>query len=477
MELVREPTDTARGAPAEMRPLGEVLAVLKLALTFRLDAARLVGHDATIALLGLASLAVWAALDWLRMGGNVQPDVSGLPGIAAFAAAILGLAWLIARFSRPPLSMRKTLWLVAGYLPAAVAVAWLLSRNLSPTVKWLVIGAFALHMTLYFWAGLRALAGAMPWRAFGICVLGAAALAFLGPQVQSRAGLWTVHKSPEQVAAFQESTRRAEEILYSQDKLLGAQLASLSAADSTAPRVYFVGFAGYGNQRVFGQEILLAQKRVDERYGIGGRSVLLINDQRDYDSHPLASPTGLARAIRGVAERMDRDNDLLFLALSSHGRRDSRLVVTNGALPLNDLTGAALDRMLDESGIRWRVLVVSACYGASFIEPLRDEYTAIITAAAPDKQSFGCNDRRELTYFGEAFYRDALPGAPSLRAAFDKAVAQIDALEKRQGLVPSQPQAFFGAQIERKLQTVPGEGFRGNSGVQPVAGTSTRAPD
>jgi hypothetical protein len=97
------------------------------------------------------------------------------------------------------------------------------------------------------------------------------------------------------------------------------------------------------------------------------------------------------------------------------------------------------------------VLVVSACYGASFIEPLRDEYTAIITAAAPDKQSFGCNDRRDLTYFGEAFYRDALPGAPSLRAAFDKAVAEIGALEKRQGLVPSQPRASFGAAIEKKL--------------------------
>ena len=40
---------------------------------------------------------------------------------------------------------------------------------------------------------------------------------------------------------------------------------------------------------------------------------------------------------------MDRDNDVLFLALSSHGRRDSRLVVKNGALPLNYLSARELD--------------------------------------------------------------------------------------------------------------------------------------
>jgi hypothetical protein len=451
MELVRESVDTRRGARAEMGPLAEVWAVVKLALTLRLDASRLLGHDASIALLGVAAFAVWVLLDWLRMGGNVDPDVSGLPGIAAFAAAAVALAWLIARFSQPPLPIRKTMWLVTGYLPAAAAVIWLLGRNLSPTAKWLVFGVFVSHMALFFWAGLRALSGAWPWRGFGIWLLGAVALMWLGPLVQTHAGLWTARQSPEQVAAWQESTRRAEEILYSQDRLIRAQLESLAAGDEGAPRVYFIGFAGYGNQRVFGQEILLAQKRLDERYGIDGRSVVLINDNRDYDSRPLASPTALERAIRGVAERMDRDDDVLFLALSSHGRRDSRLVVTNAALPLNDLTARELDLMLDEAGIRWRVLVVSACYGASFIEPLRDEYTAILTAAAPDRQSFGCNDRRELTYFGEAFYKNALPGAPTLRAAYDKAVAEINALEEKQELEPSRPQAFFGSRIEEKL--------------------------
>ncbi|HET9472543.1 MAG TPA: C13 family peptidase, partial [Steroidobacteraceae bacterium] len=149
--------------------------------------------------------------------------------------------------------------------------------------------------------------------------------------------------------------------------------------------------------------------------------------------------------------RMNRERDVLFLALSSHGKPDPHLVVENGALPLDRLTPERLAAMLRESRIRWKVLVISACYAGAFIEPLRDPYTVIITAAAPDRASFGCNDRRALTYFGEAFYDEALPGAASLRKAFDDAVADIERRESAEGLKPSRPQAHFGAEVERKL--------------------------
>ena len=80
----------------------------------------------------------------------------------------------------------------------------------------------------------------------------------------------------------------------------------------------------------------------------------------------------------------------------------------------------------------------------------------MITASAADKTSFGCSDERDLTYFGEAFYRDALPGAKSLRDAFDTAKADIGAREKREDIEEaSGPQAFFGEAIERHLATLP----------------------
>ena len=168
---------------------------------------------------------------------------------------------------------------------------------------------------------------------------------------------------------------------------------------------------------------------------------------------------------------MDVERDVLFLSLSSHGS-ESRLSVHDGVPLTRDLSAADLATMLRESGIRWQVIVISACYAGSFIDDLRDEYTMVLTAAAPDRASFGCSDDRDLTYFGEAFYRDALPGAKDLRSAFEAAGAALGERERAEGVKPSNPQAHFGQEIEARLAeieaaravkraAVPGVGSRG----------------
>ena len=53
------------------------------------------------------------------------------------------------------------------------------------------------------------------------------------------------------------------------------------------------------------------------------------------------------------------------------GEKKPYLVVENGALPLDELTVGALAKILLESHIRWKVLVISACYAGAFIEPLK----------------------------------------------------------------------------------------------------------
>jgi hypothetical protein len=99
--------------------------------------------------------------------------------------------------------------------------------------------------------------------------------------------------------------------------------------------------------------------------------------------------------------------------------------------------------------------VISACYAGAFIQPLEDPNTVVIAAAAPDKTSFGCSDDRDLTYFGEAFYRDALPHAKTLQEAFAQAKAAIAARERRENETPSDPQAYFGTQINAVLERNP----------------------
>jgi hypothetical protein len=265
--------------------------------------------------------------------------------------------------------------------------------------------------------------------------------------------VWGAPEVPE-AAADKGAQADAEALLFEQPVRINQALAPVRADASTAPKAFFLGFAGVGSQKVFAQEIGLASRVLSERYGMDDRSVSLINDERDLDRAPLATVSGLRYALRGLAGRMNLDRDVLFLAISSHGSQDTAIAVENSDLPLDDLTDEDLAAALQDSGIRWRVSIISACYAGGFIESLKGPRTIIITAAAADRTSFGCSNDSDLTYFGEAFYRDALPEARTLREAFDKAKAAIAARERREHVDASRPQAYFGAELESRLASM-----------------------
>lgn len=243
---------------------------------------------------------------------------------------------------------------------------------------------------------------------------------------------------------------RAGSLLIDQPLRINAAMAEVEPSRGDAPVAFFMGFAGFGEERVFTEEIRFAASVIAERYGTGDRSLLLLNDRRDLESEPIATVTSLRQALEAMAMKMDLDEDVLFLSLSSHGSEDY-LAVSHGPLMLDDLTDEALAEALDDAGIKWRVIVISACYSGSFIDELRNPNTIVITAAAADRTSFGCSDERALTYFGEAFYRDALPEADSLRDAFETTVEVIAERERREDIEPSHPQAHFGKAIEGRL--------------------------
>jgi hypothetical protein len=250
-----------------------------------------------------------------------------------------------------------------------------------------------------------------------------------------------------------------------QRELIDAQIAKFPVETGTGPRVYFLGFAGYGEERVFAEEIKLAAKSVGANYGSTQRSVLLLNDRRDLTTYPFASASSLRYALKALVRVMNRDEDVLFLALSSHGSRDATIEVSNEGKEPQTLSAVTLADLLAESGIRWKVVVVSACFSGAFVEPLADDHTIVLTAASKRRASFGCSDTRELTYFGEAFYRDALPGSPQLRAAFDTAKRVIRQREKEEAVLASKPQAYFGPLMEEKLRGI--EQARGAISLKP----------
>ncbi len=241
---------------------------------------------------------------------------------------------------------------------------------------------------------------------------------------------------------------------------IDVELARLANAAQAGPQMYFVGFAGFGEERVFAEEISLAAQQIDARYQTADRSIRLVNDRRDLSAFPLATTPSLRHTLIGLGKILDQD-DVLFLALSSHGYKGAALSISNTGMADTTLGANALASMLRESGIRWKVIVISACYAGSFIDAIADNRTIVITAAAKNRTSFGCSDDRHLTYFGEAFYRDSLPDAANLRAAFEAARREIRKREKQERATPSQPQAYFGPLMESKMYEIEAARFYG----------------
>jgi hypothetical protein len=81
------------------------------------------------------------------------------------------------------------------------------------------------------------------------------------------------------------------------------------------------------------------------------------------------------------------------------------------------------------------------------VPALADPRTVVITAAAADRPSFGCEDGATWTYFGDAFFNRALRAASDLVSAFRKARALVTAREKSEGYEPSNPQMAGGSEV------------------------------
>ena len=173
----------------------------------------------------------------------------------------------------------------------------------------------------------------------------------------------------------------------------------------------------------------------------------------------MATVTSIRESLNAIAERMDKQHDILFLFLTSHGTKEHELSLAQNGMNLRNLSPGELQRLLRESAIRWKVIVVSACYSGGFIDPLKDDRTIVISAARHDRRSFGCADENDFTYFGKAFFQQALPGSASFVEAFEKAsalVAQRENQEAKPGkegsdAVHSEPQIHHAALVDGHL--------------------------
>lgn len=244
----------------------------------------------------------------------------------------------------------------------------------------------------------------------------------------------------------------AELLLYEQPARLEQALGQLAPGQRGRIDLYLLSFAGDGEQDVFMKEAIRANDVLSSYFDEHGHSLELINNRQTLQNLPLATRTNLRVALRQLGRLMNAEEDILVLFVTSHGTEDHEIVVQLGNLPLVNLDAADLAAMLEASGIKWKVIILSACYSGGFIDELMDDSTLIMTAANAERVSFGCSDEAELTYFGEGFLERALPDSDSLLEAFEKTKSVVAKMEEEAGFGHSEPQIAKAPAIVEQLR-------------------------
>jgi Peptidase C13 family len=162
-----------------------------------------------------------------------------------------------------------------------------------------------------------------------------------------------------------------------------------------AQQMHYLGIAASERETVFITEVTGAGATLGQTWQLASSTTV--------SSSMFAKVTypRIAEAIRAAGDKMDKERDVLFLLVSSHGAPAGRgIELSGGGL----MTAGQLRSALDGAGIKNRIVVVSACYSGQFVQPLASPTTMVITAANSTNPSFGCSNTRAYTYFGDAFF-------------------------------------------------------------------------
>lgn len=235
-------------------------------------------------------------------------------------------------------------------------------------------------------------------------------------------------------------------------RMIDATTTALPAQRPGIVDLYALGVAGDATEDVFRNEARYFVELARQRLGARGAMALVNHlDSVEGEPAPLATYDNLAHALQGIAERMDPDEDVLLLYLTMHGTPEHELAVVFPPFVEDLLVPKDLDALLDDAGIRHRVVVVSACYSGGFIPRLRGPDTLVMTASRADRPSFGCGSASQVTFFGRAWMVEGLNRHGDLFAAFGDARARVGAWELGEALAPSQPQIAAGRRIRKRL--------------------------
>lgn len=236
--------------------------------------------------------------------------------------------------------------------------------------------------------------------------------------------------------------------------LMGDALHNLAPQRRGHLDVYLI-VASFWSEPVFEREATQAEAILREHFGTTPDHSIILSagtggGTRQY---PAATPENVSAAIGQVGSLIDPNEDLVVVFFTSHGSPDGSMAMRETNRMGGALRPSNMRDLLSQAGITRRVVIISACFSGAFIAPLMDDNTIILTAAAPDRTSFGCQPSRDWTFFGDAYFGHAIRGGADLVTGFDQAKTLIEQWEREQNLSPpSNPQRYIGANAQTMLR-------------------------
>ena len=163
-----------------------------------------------------------------------------------------------------------------------------------------------------------------------------------------------------------------------------------------------------------------------------------------YPERPLM---GDAQTIaNSLWDLSNRTSGGCLIYMTSHGEPEG-MILGDGVLDPDKFNGM----VTNACGGRPTVVIISACFSGVFVPVLKGPDRMIMTAARPDRTSFGCGSDVREPYFDDCFVHQvpASHDLPDLAGLTRACVAQM---EKKTGMSPpSDPQISIGAQVAQEL--------------------------
>lgn len=179
------------------------------------------------------------------------------------------------------------------------------------------------------------------------------------------------------------------------------------------------------------------------RIGFSQNNILQFSVQSD--RYPGSEHSDKQTIANDLWDLSNRTSGGCLIYFTSHGSPEG-IVLDEGTLSPNSMA-----TMIDNAcGSRPTVVFVAACFSGVFVDALSGPNRFVMTAARPDRPSFGCGDNDHYTFFDNCWL-DSIGSTGDFSGLAQSIRACVSNKERQIGALPSEPQLQIGANAAAEL--------------------------